>query len=157
MKPFTIFNRLLTVTLTSVTSVTLLTASCKKDPSPNPNPTGNKLVKIENSANNYVALAYDGSGKLSKLTAVASPETEVINLTYTNNKVATATSASNAIKFNYDGIGQLQQADVHAGNLQGPLASYLKFNYQNNVLNNITTYAKFPGEDEALPFFKTSF
>jgi hypothetical protein len=25
------------------------------------------------------------------------------------------------------------------------------------VLNNITTYAKFPGEDEALPFFKTSF
>ncbi|MDT3404132.1 hypothetical protein [Mucilaginibacter terrae] len=146
MKPFTIFNRFLTITLASAA---LLTTSCKKDNEKTPDNGGAKLVKIEESASEYTSFGYNAAGKVDKITSKGTDGEETIQIAYDANHPTTATTAEGSTKFIYAN-NKLDIAELYAGTTK---FGQIKINYVNGTVNNVVVSHNLQGN--SVNFAKT--
>jgi hypothetical protein len=154
MKTSKFLSQVLTITLTSAA---LLTASCKKDKVELP-ASSDRLIRFEQGPNDYTTFEYNTAGAISKLNTTDANSTEVIALSYGDNKkLATATSTSSAMKFNYNAANQVEKVELHDGSLQAPVSSHLQYAYQNNLLSELTTYSYGTGQANPQAFYKLNY
>lgn len=147
MKPFTIFNRFLTVALASAA---LLTTSCKKDNEKQPDNAATKLIKVEESASVYTTFGYNTTGQVNKIVSKDAEGEEAIQITYDGNKPTVATTAIGSTKFTYAN-NKLDVAELYAGTTK---IGQIKINYVNGTVNNVVVSHNL-GEGGSTTFAKT--
>jgi len=147
MKPFTIFNRFLTITLASAA---LLITSCKKDSEKLPDNGGSKLIKIEESASDYTTFGYNTAGKVNKITTKDAEGEETIQIAYDANHPTVATTSVGSTKFIYAN-NKLDVAELYAGTTK---FGQIKINYVNGTVNNIVVSHNLDGSS-SVNFAKT--
>lgn len=147
MKPFSIFNRFLTIALASAA---LLTTSCKKDSEKIPDNGGSKLVKIEESANEYSTFGYNASGRVDKIISKGADGEETIQIAYDANHPTTATTSEGVTKFVYAN-NKLDVAELYA---DGTKLGQIKINYVNGTINNVVVSHNLQG-GASMNFAKT--
>jgi len=147
MKPFTIFNRFLTIALASAA---LLTTSCKKDNAENPDKPAPKLVKIDEGNGLYTTFGYNTAGQVNKIVAKDAEGEEAIQIAYDGNKPTVATTAVGSTKFIYAN-NKLDVAQLFAGTTK---IGQIKINYVNGTVNNVVVSHNLDGSG-SITFAKT--
>ncbi|WP_295770050.1 hypothetical protein [uncultured Mucilaginibacter sp.] len=150
MKPITIFNRLLSL---SLLATTLFSTSCKKDNNDRPK-NDMKLVKLEESATSYTTFDYNSKNQVVKMTSNEGTIAQTFNVLYENNQPSLIKSSEGSMKFIYINK-KLDATKLFADDAQTQLVGQIKLNYLNERIDNMVISHLLEGAQEPTPIVKS--